>query len=152
MHSKSPPKTKSRGQVIIYIMTHHNQSVLQIRYKQLIRLIIAHNYHSVLCIMHYVWYLGYTIYEVGWVGHLSYVSCIRYGIQDILVKLVGYVDVHIMTHQYNTSLAAPGALAHRLQCHTACKFQIGRQGAPKWQTGSGKVCPPRFLGTPVHFH
>ena len=31
----------------------------------------------------------------------------------------------------NTSLAAKGALAHRLQLRTACKIQNGRQGAPK---------------------
>ena len=37
----------------------------------------------------------------------------------------------------NTSLAAQGALAHRLQRRTACKIQNGRQGAPKWPTGSG---------------
>ena len=39
----------------------------------------------------------------------------------------------------NTSLAAPGALAHRLQRRTAFKIPNGRQGAPKWPTGSGKV-------------
>ena len=46
----------------------------------------------------------------------------------------------------NTSLAAPGALAHRLQCRTACKIQNccseahnGRQGLE------------RFLGAPVNF-
>ena len=31
----------------------------------------------------------------------------------------------------NTSLAARGALAHRLQRRTACLIQNGRQGAPK---------------------
>ena len=31
----------------------------------------------------------------------------------------------------NTSLAAKGALAYRLQRRTACKIQNGRQGAPK---------------------
>ena len=39
----------------------------------------------------------------------------------------------------NTSLAAKGALTNRLQRRTACKIQNGRQGAPKWQRGSGKV-------------
>ena len=46
----------------------------------------------------------------------------------------------------NTSQAAQGALAHRMQRRTACKIQNGRQGAPKWPTGSGKVSTPRFLG------
>ena len=46
----------------------------------------------------------------------------------------------------NTSLAAKGALANRLQRRTACKIQNGRQEAPKWRTGSGKECTPRFLG------
>ena len=36
----------------------------------------------------------------------------------------------------NTSLTAPGALAHRLR-------------NPKWPPGSGKVSTSRFLGTPV---
>ena len=51
----------------------------------------------------------------------------------------------------NTSLAAKGALAHRLQRRTACKTQNGRQGAPKWRTGSGKVSTPRFLGVLSNF-
>merc|ERR1712115_146280 len=51
----------------------------------------------------------------------------------------------------NTSLAAKGALANRLQRRTACKIQNGRQGAPKWQRGSGKVSTTRFLGVPVNF-
>ena len=49
---------------------------------------------------------------------------------------------------YNTSLAAKGALANRLQRRTACKIQNGRQGAPKWPTGFGKGFTPRFWGTP----
>ena len=57
----------------------------------------------------------------------------------------------IIKKQENTSLAAPGALAHRLQRRTACKIQNGRQGAPKWQRGSRKVSNPRFLGVPVNF-
>ena len=51
----------------------------------------------------------------------------------------------------NTSLAAKGALANCLQRRTACKIQNGRQGAPKWQRGSGKVSTPRFLGVPDNF-
>ena len=51
----------------------------------------------------------------------------------------------------NTSLAAKGALAHRLQRRTACKIQNGRQGAPKWRMGSGKVSTPRFLGVLSNF-
>ena len=39
---------------------------------------------------------------------------------------------------WNTSLAALGALAHRLQRRTALKIQNFRQGPPKWPTGSGK--------------
>ena len=54
-----------------------------------------------------------------------------------IIKLVTYIG--------NTSLAAPGVLAHRLQRRTACKW------APKWPTGSGKVSTPRFLGGPVNF-
>ena len=45
----------------------------------------------------------------------------------------------------NPSLAAKGALAHRLQRRTACQW------APKWPTGSGKVSTPRFWGAPVNF-
>ena len=52
---------------------------------------------------------------------------------------------------WNTSLAAPGALAHRLQRRTACKTQNGHQGAPKWPTGSEKGSNPRFLGAVVNF-
>ena len=45
----------------------------------------------------------------------------------------------------DTSLAA---LGHSL---TACKIQNGRNGAPKWPMGSGKVPTSRFLGGPVKF-
>ena len=38
---------------------------------------------------------------------------------------------------------------HRLQCLTTCKIQNGRQGAPKWPTGSEKGSTPSFLGAPV---
>ena len=48
----------------------------------------------------------------------------------------------------NTSLAAKGALAHRLQCLQNPKFL---PGGPKWPTGSGKVTTPRFLGVLSNF-
>ena len=67
----------------------------------------------------------------------------------------------------DTSLAALGALAHRLQNpkwhrRTACntsppasmrpsKIQNGRQGPPKWQKGSGKGCPLGFWALPSNF-
>ena len=41
-------------------------------------------------------------------------------------------EKQLRTQEKNTSLAAKGAIAHRLQCRTACKIQNGRQGAPKW--------------------
>ena len=47
-------------------------------------------------------------------------------------------------YAFNTSLAAKGALANRLQRLTACKIQNGRQGAPKWQRGSGRRLPLGF--------
>ena len=52
---------------------------------------------------------------------------------------------HSVQKRPNTSLAAKGALTHRLQHRTACKIQNGRQGVPKWQTGSGKVFNNLFL-------
>ena len=45
---------------------------------------------------------------------------------------------------FNTSLSAPGALAHSLQRRTACNIQNGRQRAPKWPM-KGVYC--RLLGT-----
>ena len=55
-----------------------------------------------------------------------------------IVLILSLIDDYV-TLKYNTSLAALGALAHGLQRRTACKIQNGRQGAPKWRTGSGKV-------------
>ena len=55
---------------------------------------------------------------------------------------VGATDItsNIKNGDYiNTSLAAKGALAHRLQRRMVCKIQNGRQGAPKWLMGSGKM-------------
>ena len=40
---------------------------------------------------------------------------------------------------YTTVLFHYIQLAHRLQCRTALKIQNGRQWAPKWPSGSGKV-------------
>ena len=63
----------------------------------------------------------------------------------VIAAPVHYIEVTsdfesiVASFTSNTSLAAKGALAHRLQRHTACKIQNGRQGAPKWRTGSGKV-------------
>ena len=48
----------------------------------------------------------------------------------------------------NTSLVAPGALPHRLQCCTAFKIQNWCQGAPKWPKGSGKESNSRLLAAP----
>ena len=64
-----------------------------------------------------------------------------------------YIRGQHATHdnKSNTSLAAKGALANRLQRRTSCKIQNGRPGAPKWQRGSGKVCTPRFLGVLSNF-
>ena len=39
----------------------------------------------------------------------------------------------------NTSLAAPGALAHRLQRRTACNIQNGHQGAQNDRRGLERV-------------
>merc|ERR1712215_253428 len=62
-----------------------------------------------------------------------------------------YGKILLSSVEYNTSLAAPGALAHRLQRRTACKTQNGHQGAPKWPTGSEKGSNPRLLGISSHF-
>ena len=51
----------------------------------------------------------------------------------------------------STSLVTKGALAHQLQRRTACKIQNGRQGAPEWPTGLGKVSTLRFLGVLSNF-
>ena len=48
--------------------------------------------------------------------------------------------------RYKYQPSGKGVLAYRLQRRTACKIQNGRLGAQKWQTGSGKVSTPRFLG------
>ena len=52
---------------------------------------------------------------------------------------------------FDTSLAAKGELAHRLQCRTSSKVQTCCQGATKWPTGSGKMYTPRFLGILSNF-
>ena len=54
-------------------------------------------------------------------------------------------------HSRNTSLAAKGVLAHRLQCRTACKIQNCHQGAPKWPTGSGNNLNLKLLDPPINF-
>ena len=61
-----------------------------------------------------------------------------------------YVVAFFEERIYNTSLAAKGALAHRLQRRTACKIQR-LPGGPKCQPGSGKVFIPRVLGVLSNF-
>ena len=56
-----------------------------------------------------------------------------------------YRNATCFENKKNTNLAAPGALAHRLQRRTACQW------ASKWPTGSGKGSNPRLLGAPVNF-
>ena len=62
----------------------------------------------------------------------------------------------------NTSLAAKGAIAHRLQRRTACNVAPPATphpllnpkwtpGAPKWPWGSGNVSILKFLGAPANF-
>ena len=55
-----------------------------------------------------------------------------------------FAELELSGKVNNTSLVAKGVLAHRLQRRTACKIQNGRQGAPKWPTGSGLVYPKVF--------
>ena len=45
------------------------------------------------------------------------------------------IFVNNFDHNQNTSVAAPGALAHRLQRRTACKIQNGRQGPQNGRRG-----------------
>ena len=88
------------------------------------------------------------------VGMKIYVFVFVYiGVRIVHVCVVGIVHVSNFRNKCynNTSLAAPGALAHRLQRRTACKIQNGRQGAPKWPTGSGKGSNPRLLAISSHF-
>ena len=54
------------------------------------------------------------------------------GIRGNHTKLKKYILANLkLISSKNTSLAAPGALAHRLQRRTTCKIQNGLQGAPK---------------------
>ena len=65
------------------------------------------------------------------------------------------LKVRVFSWKYQPSGAggtrSPPAAPHRLQRRTACKIQNGRQGAPKWQRGSGKVSTPRFVGVLSNF-
>ena len=56
-----------------------------------------------------------------------------------------------MRRTLNTSLAAPGALAHRLQHHTAFRIPNSHQRDPKWLTLFGEGSTPKNLGTTVNF-
>ena len=59
-----------------------------------------------------------------------------------------------MDLEKNTSLMAPGALAHRLQRHSAAppeKTKNGHQGAPKWPTWSESGLSEGFWAFPSSF-
>ena len=51
---------------------------------------------------------------------------------------VSYQPSLVIRSVANTSLAALGALAHRLQRRTACYIKNGQQRDPKWPNRSGK--------------
>ena len=65
-------------------------------------------------------------------------TCMRYKSLDFATKVCQCCQIILNLWKNawflpnNTSLAAKGALAHRLQRGTACKIQNGRQGASKW--------------------
>ena len=61
-------------------------------------------------------------------------------LQNILFGSTAFSPI---THG-NTSLAAPGALAHRLQRRIACKIQNGRQWAPNGRRGLDRCLPLGF--------
>ena len=67
------------------------------------------------------------------------------------LSLFDFENTNDLISPDNTSLAAKGAFAHRLQRRTARKIQNGRQGVPKWRMGSGKVPTPMFLGVLSNF-
>ena len=70
--------------------------------------------------------------------------------QDKMIKVT--ITARILPEfETNTSLEAPGALAHRLRRCTAFKIQNGRLGAQKQPMESEKVFTPRFMGAPVNF-
>ena len=80
--------------------------------------------------------------------NISVLCCTEYTVTSHTFSLSTPVTT---TENRNTSLAAPGALAHRLQRCTACKIQNGRQGAHKWPPGSGRGSNPRLLAISSHF-
>ena len=80
----------------------------------------------------------------------NFFSCFSGLWYEIVIKNI-FISTKEFKINLNTSLAAKWVLAHRLQRRTACKIQNGRQGAPKWRTGSGKGCTPGFLGILSNF-
>ena len=89
---------------------------------------------------------------LGWYS-FPFLQNYSQGVQDFEQRAILFYAVFysFVKNKKNTSLAAPWALAHRLQRRTACKTQNGRQGAPKWPTGSGKGSNPRLLAISSHF-
>ena len=56
------------------------------------------------------------------------------------------VSPYLFNNLTNTSLAAKGALAHRLQRRTTCKIQNSHQGAPKMADRVWKGVDPQVFG------
>ena len=90
------------------------------------------------------WWLFCKFHTALWIKYHKHISNKEWFVWSSKNSLI------IRSHK-NTSLVAPGALAHRLQRRTACKIQNDRQGAPKWPTGSGKGSNPMLMGAPVNF-
>ena len=62
-------------------------------------------------------------------------------------KMTAFIKL-IPKSNMNTSLAAKGALSHRLQCHTPAKSQMAARGPQNGQPGLEKGVPHGFWALP----
>ena len=74
----------------------------------------------------------------------------------IMAKMVKFINVfEVKIYKFrnikNTSLAAKGALANRLQRRTACKIQNSRQGPQNGRGGLERCLPLGFWAFPSTF-
>ena len=78
-------------------------------------------------------------------------ECILSGLFAILIKIreVKSVLLSVLIDQFisNTRIVAPGALAHCLQCHTACDYAtpVKSDTGPKMADGALKEVQPEII-------
>ena len=88
-----------------------------------------------------------------WLYNLeTYLCHVLHKTEHWVIVIGSIFDTHVNRRYSDDNTQHRKNRKYRLQRRTGCKIQNGRQGAPKWPTGAGKVSTYEFLGVQSNFH